>query len=225
MREIPSPEGPRMLILRCSISKRNSIFAEDLGRASEKRIIDHSSGRWLLEQALLSWGINDISQIEVRRDDNRAPYLSWIPGCWRNEPLPNISIAHCESAALVALIESSYWVGIDAELANRGIAENAFDMMAKDEELILLRNNPHLAIDMWTSKEAIQKAHHLGMNLNPRDIIIESPGMDLHRFIDDDLQVALAWKKAGPIARSAEDDLLDATRAVIESGQDFTVGC
>ena len=225
MQKIPSPEGPRMLILRCSISKRNSIFAEDLGRASEKRIIDHSSGRWLLEQALLSWGINDISQIEVRRDDNRAPYLSWIPGCWRNEPLPNISIAHCESAALVALIESSYWVGIDAELANRGIAENAFDMMAKDEELILLRNNPHLAIDMWTSKEAIQKAHHLGMNLNPRDIIIESPGMDLHRFIDDDLQVALAWKKAGPIARSAEDDLLDATRAVIESGQDFTVGC
>ena len=225
MQEIPSPEGPRMLILRCSLSKRNSIFAEDLGRASEKRIIDHSSGRWLLEQALLNWGINDISQIEVRRDDNRAPYLSWIPGCWRNEPLPNISIAHCESAALVALIESSYWVGIDAELANRGIAENAFDMMAKDEELILLQNNPHLAIDMWTSKEAIQKAHHLGMNLNPRDIIIESPGMDLHRFIDEDLQVALAWKKAGPIARSAEDDLLDATRAVIESGQDFTVGC
>ena len=225
MREIPSPEGPRMLILRCSISKRNSIFAEDLGRASEKRIIDHSSGRWLLEQALLNWGINDISQIEVRRDDNRAPYLSWIPGCCRNEPLPNISIAHCESAALVALIESSYWVGIDAELANRGIAENAFDMMAKDEELILLRNNPHLAIDMWTSKEAIQKAHHLGMNLNPRDIIIESPGMDLHRFIDEDLQVALAWKKAGTIARSAEDDFLDATRAVIESGQDFTVGC
>ena len=225
MQEIPSPEGPRMLILRCSLSKRNSIFAEDLGRASEKRIIDHSSGRWLLEQALLSWGINDISQIEVKRDDNRAPYLSWIPGCWRNEPLPSISIAHCESAALVALIESSYWVGIDAELANRGIAENAFDMMAKDEELILLQNNPHLAIDMWTSKEAIQKAHHLGMNLNPRDIIIESPGMDLHRFIDDDLQVALAWKKAGTIARSAEDDLLDATRAVIESGQDFTVGC
>ena len=225
MREIPSPEGPRMLILRCSLSKRDSIFVEDLGRASEKRIIDHSSGRWLLEQALLSWGINDLSQIEVKRDDNRAPYLSWIPGCWRNEPLPSISIAHCESAAVVALIESSHWVGIDAELANRGIAENAFDMMAKGDELIHLRDNPHLAIDMWTSKEAIQKAHHLGMNLNPRDIIIESPGMDLHRFIDDDLQVALAWKKAGPIARSAEDDLLDATRAVIESGQDFTIGC
>lgn len=225
MRKIPSPEGPRMLILRCSLSKKKSIFAEDLGRASEKRIIDHSSGRWLLEQALLSWGINDISQIEVKRDDNRAPYLSWIPGCWRNEPLPSISIAHCESAAVVALIESSHWIGIDAELTNRGIAENAFDMMAKGEELIRLRDNPHLAIDMWTSKEAIQKAHHLGMNLNPRDIIIESPGMDLHRFIDDDLQVALAWKKAGAMARSAEDDLLDATRAVIESGQDFTVGC
>ena len=225
MREIPSPEGPRMLILRCSLSKKKSIFAEDLGRASEKRIIDHSSGRWLLEQALLSWGINDISQIEVKRDDNRAPYLSWISGCWRNEPLPSISIAHCESAAVVALIESSHWIGIDAELTNRGIAENAFDMMAKGEELIRLRDNPHLAIDMWTSKEAIQKAHHLGMNLNPRDIIIESPGMELHRFIDDDLQVALAWKKAGAMARSAEDDLLDATRAVIESGQDFTVGC
>lgn len=225
MQEIPSPEGPRMLIVRCSLSKRDSIFVEDLGRASEKRIIDHSSGRWLLEQALLSWGINDLSQIEVRRDDNRAPYLSWIPGCWRNEPLPSISIAHCESAALVALIDPSYWVGIDAELANRGIAENAFDMMAKDVELIFLRENPHFAIEMWTSKEAIQKAHHLGMNLNPRDIIIESPGMDLHRFIDDDLQVALAWRKAGMLARNAEDDLLDATRVAIESGQEFTVGC
>ena len=225
MQEIPSPEGPRMLLLRCSLVKRQSIFIEDLGRASEKRIIDHSSGRWLLEQGLIRWGIADISQIEVRRDENRAPYLSWIAGCWRNEPLPSISIAHCQSAAVVALMESSYWLGIDAELANRGIAENAFDMMAKGEELARLRANPDLAIEMWTAKEAIQKAHHLGMNLNPRDIKIDKPELELYRFIDGDLQIALAWRKAGILPRSAEDDLLDTTRKVIESSQDFTVGC
>lgn len=225
MQEIPSPEGPRMLLLRCPLDKRQSIFTEDLGRASEKRIIDHSSGRWLLEQGLIRWGIADISQIEVRRDENRAPYLSWIPGCWRNEPLPSISIAHCQSAAVVALMESSYWLGIDAELVNRGIAENAFDMMAKGEELVRLRENPGLAIEMWTAKEAIQKAHHLGMNLNPRDIKIDKPELELYRFIDGDLQIALAWRKAGILPRSAEDDLLDTTRKVIESGQDFTVGC
>jgi 4'-phosphopantetheinyl transferase EntD len=225
MLEMPSPEGPRMLLLRCPLAKRQSRFTEDLGRASEKRIIDHSSGRWLLEQALIRWGIADISQIEVRRDENRAPYLSWIPGCWRNEPLPSISIAHCQSAAVVALIESSYWLGIDAELVNRGIAENAFDMMAKGGELARLKENPRLAIEMWTAKEAIQKAHHLGMNLNPRDIKIDKPEIELYRFIDGDLQIALAWRNAGALPRSAEDDLLDATRKALESGQDFTVGC
>ncbi len=225
MQEMPSPEGPRMLLLRCSLGKRQSIFTEDLGRASEKRIIDHTSGRWLLEQALIRWGISDLSQIEVCRDENRAPYLSWIPGCWRNDPLPSISIAHCQNAAVVALMESSYWLGIDAELANRGIAENAFDMMAKGEELAHLRENPQLAIEMWTTKEAIQKAHHLGMNLNPRDIKTSKPDMELHLFIDDDLQIALAWRKAGEMPRKAEDELLNETRKAIESGQDFTVGC
>ena len=45
-------------------------------------------------------------------------------------------------------------------------------MMAKGEELKFLFANPNHALELWTSKEAVQKAARLGMNLNPREIKI-----------------------------------------------------
>ena len=44
--------------------------------------------------------------------------------------------------------------------------------MAKGEELKFLFANPNHALELWTSKEAVQKAARLGMNLNPREIKI-----------------------------------------------------
>ena len=51
---------------------------------------------------------------------------------------------------------------------------NAFDMMAKDDELNFLIENSKMAIEIWTAKEAVQKAEKLGMNLNPRDINLDN---------------------------------------------------
>ena len=150
MEILPAPQGPRMLLSRSPISKCTSLFSEDLGRATEKRIIEHNSGRALLEKSLEHWGL-EISSLEVRRDANRAPYLSWIEGTWNNSPLPGISIGHSGNWAVCAIIEEGRWIGIDSEPTDRGIQENAFDMMARGEELNWLRQNPEQAIRIWTA--------------------------------------------------------------------------
>ena len=225
MRQLPAPEGPRMLLFRCTIEQRVSRFMENIERATEKRMAEHSSGRWLLEQALKIWGITDLSSLEILRDTNRAPRLSWIQGTWRREPLPSFSIAHCNNAAVVAIIEPGYNVGIDAEPKERGIMENAFDMMSSGKELDWLRNNPDMAIKVWTTKEAVQKAYRLGMNLNPRKIIFDDLKIDVRNFVDDDLQIAIAWLPQKSSHRTAEDDLLDMTAKAIRLNEDFTVGC
>ena len=45
---------------------------------TEKRRNEHLSGRRLLGQALLTWGVNDLSVVEVQRDDFRAPKVCFI---------------------------------------------------------------------------------------------------------------------------------------------------
>ena len=123
-----------------------------------KRLADHNSGRLLLEKCLEHWGIS-LDLIEVLRTEHRAPYLSWINGVWRNEPLPGISIGHCENWAVCALIEPGYWIGIDAERKDREIQTNAFDMMAKGDELDFLIGNSKMAIETWTAKEAVSVSY------------------------------------------------------------------
>ena len=215
-------EGPRMLLARLPIQECTSIFAEDIPRATQKRLNDHNSGRLLLEKCLMKWGI-PLDSIEVLRTEHRAPYLSWINGVWRNEPLPGISIGHCEGWAVCALIEAGFWIGIDAEPKDRQIQANAFDMMAKGDELNFLIENSKMAIEIWTAKEAVQKAEKLGMHLNPRDINL--PKNNVKSFIHDDLMVSVAWRKAGDNPRTAEDNLLDATAEAMKQNPDFSVGC
>ena len=141
--EIMGPlQGPEMLLARMPIQECSSIFSEDIPRATQKRLNDHNSGRLLLEKCLDKWGL-PLGSIEVLRTEHRAPYLSWISGVWRNEPLPGISIGHCEGWAVCALVEPGYWIGIDAEKKNRQIQANAFDMMAKDAELNFLIEQLH----------------------------------------------------------------------------------
>jgi len=226
-------EAPIMMLARCRIGNFDSTLAEVIPRASEKRLAEHRSARWLLEQMLLSKGF-DIGSIEIRRDENRAPYLAWIEGTWRNEPLPSISISHSMGWAVVAISDSDQWVGIDAEPHDRTIQENAFDMMAKGEELETLRLSPELAIQMWTAKEAVQKAMHLGMNLNPREIAIpigkseseisiENSKIKLKIWKDNELSYALATRPSGRLPQTPEDALLDITRERMADG--FNIGC
>ena len=83
--------------------------------ATVKRREEHLSGRWLLGQALKRWGVDDLSVLEVVRDEHRAPSLSYIHGVWKRTPLPNISIAHSEGTVFVALVSEQWSVGFDAE--------------------------------------------------------------------------------------------------------------
>ena len=96
-------------------------------------------------------------------------------------------------------------------------------MMAKGEELDWLRQNPNHAIKMWTAKEAIQKSERLGMNLNPRNIVLED--YNLESFVFEDLQVSVSWRIAKENPRTAEDDLLDATSKAMRDNPDFSIGC
>ena len=215
-------EGPRMLLARMPIQDCSSIFSEEIPRATQKRLNDHNSGRLLLEKCLQHWGL-PVDSIEVLRTEHRAPYLSWINGVWRNEKLPGISIGHCEGWAVCALVEPGYWIGIDAEPKDREIQANAFDMMAKGDELNFLIENSKMAIETWTAKEAVQKAQKLGMHLNPRDINLAD--YEIKSFIHDDLMVSVSWREAGKNPRTAEDDLLDATAEAMKRNPDFGVGC
>ena len=211
-----------MLLARMPITNCSSILAEDIPRATQKRLNDHNSGRLLLEKCVERWGL-PLDSIEVLRTEHRAPYLSWINGVWRNEPLPGISIGHCEGWAVCALVEPGYWIGIDAEEKNRQIQSNTFDMMAKGEELNFLIENSKIAIEIWTAKEAVQKAEKLGMHLNPRDINLEN--YQVESFVYDDLFVSVSWRKAGGNPRTAEDDLLEKTAQAMKETPDFSVGC
>ena len=109
MMEVMGPiVGPRMLLARMAIQDCKSIFSEEIPRATKKRLADHNSGRLLLEKCLDQWGL-PLDSLEVLRTEHRAPYLSWINGVWRNEPLPGISIGHCQKWAVCAIIEPGYW--------------------------------------------------------------------------------------------------------------------
>ena len=215
-------EGPKMLLARMPIQECSSIFSEDISRATQKRLNDHNSGRLLLERCLQHWDL-PLDSLEVLRTEHRAPYLSWINGVWRNEKLPGISIGHCEGWAVCALVEPGYWIGIDAERKDREIQANAFDMMAKGEELNFLIENSKMAIEIWTAKEAVQKAQKLGMHLNPRDINLAD--YEVKSFIHDELMVSVSWREAGKNPRTAEDDLLDATMEAMKNNPEFSVGC
>ena len=222
MEKMDLPPGPRMLIARKRIENCSSQLAEEIPRATNKRLADHNTGRLLLEECLHDWGI-PTDLIEVLRTDERAPYLSWLEGVWKNEELPGISIGHSGDWAVCALIEAGNWIGIDGEPKDRGIQKNAFDMMAKGEELDWLKLNPDQAIRIWTAKEAVQKAERKGMHLNPRDIELESHNVE--SFIHDGLMVSVAWRAAGHSPRTPEDDLLDATLSAMRDNPNFGIGC
>jgi hypothetical protein len=189
--------------------------------AIDKRRDEHLTGRWLLAQAVTQWGLEP-STLEVRRTEHRAPMLAYLPGLWLNTPLPSISIGHSEGWAY-------------AESAERGIASNAFDMMAKGVELEWLNAHPEHAIRLWTSKESVQKAMQLGMHLNPREIVIPigesivdisiaNSKIQLQNWTYIGANISLAWRHESASIRTAEDDLLDLTREAMQE-QEWGVGC
>ena len=235
-------EGPRCLVATCAIGERNPTSLQFIDWdeiktfKTEKRRNEHFSARWLLEEALNQWGDLDCSQLMISRTDERAPYLQAIQGLWIQPMLPSLSISHSEQLACVALIEHGWTIGIDAEPLARPPKPAVYDMMAKGEELGHLRSGELDALWAWTAKEAVQKAARLGMHLNPRDIVvsnannrnkirIENSIFQLENLPNDGYQITLAWGLDSQPIRTPEDDVLDATRTAMNSGEDWTVGC
>jgi hypothetical protein len=108
--------------------------------------------------------------------------------------------------------------------------------MASGDELQQIRKNPEMAIRSWTAKESVQKAMRMGMKLNPRkikipigveicDIPIEKSILQLRNWIYDGVHISLSWLRGNGQIRSEEDELLDATREAMRSGQEWQIGC
>lgn len=236
-----SKQSAKLLCIRCPVISHSieDVVLANIDEVStfvmNKRRDEHLSSRWLLAQALAKWGF-DAGELEVRRNQYRAPSLAYLQGLWKNTPLPSISIGHSEGWAYVALIENGWTVGIDGEPDKRMIAENAFDMMALGDELQYLRDNPHLAIRTWTAKEALQKAMRLGMNLNPRKIrfpigvkecnfSIENSNFQLVSWTHKEAHISLAWGEGNGYDSVPEDELLEATRKAMINADSWAIGC
>lgn len=203
---------------------------------TDKRKDEHFSARWLLEQALVEWGLNDISALLISRTEERAPYLKVIHGMWIQYALPSISITHSDGLACVALIDEGWTIGLDAEPLNRPPKPAVFDMMAKGEELARLNDGILDPLLAWTGKEAIQKALRMGMHFNPREIEIPIGGLDsritignskiqLKNYSHKTHKIMLAYGEDMAPIRSPEEALLEATRKAMESGESWGVGC
>ena len=203
---------------------------------TDKRKDEHLSARWLLEQALSQWGVNDLSALMISRTEERAPYLKVIHGMWIQYSLPSISISHSDGLACVALVDEGWTIGVDAEPLNRPPKPAVFDMMAKGEELVRLNEGELDPLLAWTGKEAIQKALRMGMHFNPRDIEIPIGGLNdeisignskiqLKNYTHLTHKIMLAYGKDVRPIRSSEEDLLEATRDAMDSGASWGIGC
>ena len=203
---------------------------------TEKRYNEHMSGRWLLGYALKMWGVEHLDSLHVLRNEERAPRVAYVQGMWLNTPLPSLSISHSAGYVFVALTQSDWEIGIDAEPAQRLLAPNAFDMMSSGGELDQLRKQPNASMMLWTGKEAVQKAMRKGMHLNPREIKVSigeqeqniSIGnlkIQLVSWIENDYQLGLAiCPKSGEMF-TAEERLLEMTRSAMNEQPDWGVGC
>ena len=203
---------------------------------TKKRRHEHLTGRWLLGKALIQWGVNDLSVVEVIRDEHRAPSLVHIQGVWKRTPLPNFSITHSDGMVFLALVDSKWSVGLDAEPLHRKLAENAYDLMAKGHELTSLRTSPEDVFRAWTGKEAVQKCLGMGMHLNPREIEIPIEGEKVNISIDNSkiqlnywhsngYHLSLAKRPSDPNIPGPEERLLEETKLAMEADPDWGVGC
>ena len=244
MQEIPvqfDSNGPRLLcfmapVTELDISQVQLANADEVAKfVTKKRKDEHLSGRLLLEMALEKWGI-DTSLLEVRRNEFRAPSIAYLPGTWVRNPLPSISIGHSNEWAFVALIESGWTIGIDGEPLELEISSGVFELMAKGEELTYLQNNADQALTYWTSKEAVQKAARLGMNLNPREIKIpignnetkipiENLNFQLKNLSFNGYNISVAISQGEGYDSIPEDDLLDQTLEAMQADEDWSIGC
>ena len=109
-------------------------------------------------------------------------------------------------------------------------------MMAKGEELKFLFANPNHALELWTSKEAVQKAARLGMNLNPREIKIPignkitnisigNSNFKLDISSLNDFKISVAICQGEGYDAIPEDELLSQTLMAMNEDPNWSIGC
>lgn len=109
-------------------------------------------------------------------------------------------------------------------------------MMAKGEELALLKSGQINPTILWTGKEAVQKAARLGMHLNPREIEIPIEGVQenisignlnfqLRNLIFNGYNISVAIGRGNGYDAIPEDELLRQTQAAMNDNPDWSIGC
>ncbi len=144
---------------------------------------DFVHGRWVAKH-LLSAHLEEVygrtvalDAIEVERDADGVP-RAHVRGPWRVDPAFGVSISHRHGAVLAATMPGRD-VGIGADLErieprSRALVEDFF--AASEIAAVDAAADPALVANtVWSAKEAVLKALHLGLSVDTRRVRCDVP--------------------------------------------------
>lgn len=153
------------------IAKRRNDWL--LGRWTAKRLVQsyiaqHGGARVPLERIVVTNGPDGAPQVQA---DETHQLLALY-----NLQLLSLSISHCDGHAFCALTDGSVRIGADIERITPRAPVFAEDYFTA-HELAQLRAAPPASRDMlvtliWSAKEAVLKALHLGLTVDTRSVSI-----------------------------------------------------
>jgi len=149
-----------------------------------KRAEEHASGRYLLHEMLMKYYPHlECLDLEVCRDENRAPFLKYINEEIKRNSLPNFSISTSGNYVVVALSDSDISVGVDIERLNVKRSYSLFEFLSNGSELEKIKKLSEIKGSfeinrIWTAKESILKSLKLGFSISPTKL----------KVLDEDLE-------------------------------------
>ena len=145
-----------------------------------KKSQDWLSGRWaaksLINTIFSERKPNSLDQLCVQNESSGAPFIEWhgkrLDG--------SLSISHRGGLAAAAYCpEPDVTIGIDLELIeakSQGFVEDYFTAQEATWVLSLSEDQQALAASLlWSGREAILKAHKIGLRLDTRQIALKCP--------------------------------------------------
>jgi 4'-phosphopantetheinyl transferase len=199
-------------------------FAAGLRVPARRRDFVH--GRWTVKHlvaALVEDAYGqavDLDVIEVFRDADGVPHLRWHEPALADRAV-SVSLSHRGGAVLAVAALGCIGIGADVEIIeprSRGLVEDFF--VAEEVAAVDAAADRHLmANTIWSAKEAVLKALHLGLSVDTRRVVCRAPeatvewqeiGVDcwladasrVRCFCrrQDDLVLTLAWTSPDPTA-------------------------
>lgn len=155
-------------------SAEYAVFA---GLSNTKRQQDWLLGRWtaknLVQRVIMHGGGPPLplTAITVHNDDTGAPVVT-APGYVDL----SLSISHSHGRALCAVVEARGWpLGADLELIETRSPHFFADFFNAEERLLVDRigheRRDMLVTAIWSAKEAVLKALHLGLRVDTRAVM------------------------------------------------------